>query len=140
MIQKVTEAVTAGEPLVADHDLVPVEDPDLVRPQRDTDVLADEPGRNRVLVQADRDPGGLIDLRSQREPDVEVLEGQGCQQRGLVLKVEAHRRRPVVDVPGILGRLDLLDLDVQVGERVDLGNRDQVRAAEPSPLVCRRTT
>ncbi|ROV64561.1 MULTISPECIES: hypothetical protein [Streptomyces] len=38
-------------------------------------------------------------------------------------------------MPDVLGHLDLLDLLVQFRERVDLGDRDQVRAAEPSALV-----
>ncbi|MEU8927425.1 hypothetical protein AB0D10_42025 [Kitasatospora sp. NPDC048545] len=112
-----------------------LEDQDLVRPERDPDGPADEPGRDGVLVLADRDPGGLVDPRRQRQPDVELLLRDRSQQRGLVGEVEPDRGGPVVDVPGVLLRLDPLDPLVQVRQRVDLGNRDQMRSAEAPALV-----
>ncbi|MER8034929.1 hypothetical protein [Streptomyces hydrogenans] len=52
-----------------------------------------------------------------------------------MVEVEADGRGPVVDVADVLVHLDLLDPRVQIGQRVDVGDRDQVRAAEPAALV-----
>nr|WP_043506016.1 hypothetical protein [Streptomyces glaucescens] len=135
MAQQITEPIAAREPRAAYHDLAAIEDPDLVRPQRDTHVRTDEAGWDGVLILPDRDPGGRVDLRRQRQPVVEVLERQRGQQRSLIVEVEAHRGSTVVDVPDVLGDLGLLDLLVQLRRRVGLKDRDKMRATEPAALV-----
>lgn len=63
------------------------------------------------------------------------------QQQDVDQSPGALRPAPSTDVcrlpmcRGVLRRLDLLDRGVQLGQRVDVGDRDQVRAAEPAALV-----
>ncbi|MFE6498155.1 hypothetical protein [Streptomyces sp. NPDC057748] len=40
-----------------------------------------------------------------------------------------------MDVPGVLGQIDRGQALVQLGQRLDLGRRDQVLAAKPPALV-----
>jgi hypothetical protein len=96
---------------------------------------ADEPGRDRVVALADGDPTAAVDLRRQRDAALELLERQRQQKIGLGDEVEPDAGQPPGQHPFVLLRVDLPQPVVQGLQRDDVGNRDQMSAAEPAAFL-----
>jgi hypothetical protein len=120
---------------MAGGDLPPFEDEEFVAPQQHPHVLTDETGRHRVVALPDGDSAAAVDLRRQGDAALELLQRQRRQLVGLGVEVEADGGQSACEDPFVLGRVDLGDLRVQLFQRGDLGNRNQVRAAETAALV-----
>jgi len=103
--------------------------------QQDTDPMADQPRRDRVVALPHDDPGVPVDPRGQQQPGLEHLGRQRPQQRLLEGEVLRDAQRPVADPTPIVGEVIGLEELVQLGHRLDLGDRDQVVAAEPAALT-----
>lgn len=79
---------------------VAVKDDDLVRAEQDVHLAADVADRDRVAADdADGDHAVAVDARVEGEPGLELLAGEGQQERGLVGEVLADGPDPHPDPP-----------------------------------------
>ena len=103
--------------------------------QQHPDPVADQPGRDRVVALADRDPGIAVDPRRQRQPGLEHLGRQRPQQVGLEGEVLTDADGAVADPAVVIGQVVADQQFVELGHRRDYRDRDQVVAAEPAALA-----
>ncbi len=99
------------------------------------DLMADQPGRDRVEALPDRDPGVPVDPGRQQQPGLEGLSRQRPQQGSLEREVLPDTHRAVADPAGIVSEVVADQQLVELGHGVDLRDRDQVVAAEPAALT-----
>jgi hypothetical protein len=83
---------------------------------------------------SDGDAGVSVDSRSQGQAGLEPLGRQGPQQAGLERVVLPHAHRAVADPAGVITVVVAGQELVELGHRLDLGDRHQVVAAEPAAL------
>ncbi|WP_143076760.1 hypothetical protein [Streptomyces sp. MUSC 14] len=81
------------------------------------------------------DPAAAVDLRRHGDAALELLQRQRRQLVRLGVEIEADGGEPAREDPFVLARVDLGDLRVQLFQRGDLGNRDQVGATKAAALV-----
>jgi hypothetical protein len=84
---------------------------------------------------ADTHPRLCVDPRCEQQRGVERLDREALQRVGFQLEVVADRQCPTGDPAGIVGGVAASDELVQLGDRVDVRDRDQVAAAEPADLT-----
>ncbi|WP_327238971.1 hypothetical protein OG243_01525 [Streptomyces sp. NBC_01318] len=95
-----------------------------------TRAFADQSDRDRVSVGADRDLSVAVDPRREQPARLEWLLGQRHQQRLFDCKVLRDSLGPGADAAGIVLPVPLFDHLVQLSERGDLGDGNEVIAAE----------
>ncbi|MEU9035357.1 hypothetical protein AB0D45_10725 [Streptomyces sp. NPDC048352] len=106
--------------------------------QHDADSPPDQADRHRVAVHPDTDLAVAVDPRSGEPARLERLLRQGHQQRLLGSEVLADGARTGADAAGVVLVVPPVDHRVELGERVDFGDGDQVVAAEPADLALDR--
>ena len=92
-------------------------------------------GRDRVVALPHRDPGPVVDPGLQQPGRVERLGRQRPQRRQLGGERGADRDRPAGDHPGLVKQVTGRDQRVQLGQRRDVRDRDEVTAPEPADLA-----
>lgn len=112
---------------VVDHDFGGV--------QHDPHRPSYQPHWYRVAVGSDADLRVSIHAQTEQPTGLERLLRQRPQQRLFSGEVLAHRPRPRPDPPLVILRVPLLDQRVQLGQRRDLRDRDQVITAEVADLA-----
>ncbi|WTL37220.1 hypothetical protein OG244_02425 [Streptomyces brevispora] len=98
--------------------------------QHDAHAFFDQPDGDRVAVDADRDLSVAVDPRSEEPARLEWLLGQRHQQWSFEREVLGDRLGPGADAAGVVLPVPPLDHLVQLGERGDLGDGNEVVAAE----------
>jgi hypothetical protein len=83
----------------------------------------------------DTDPRFGVDLGGQQLRGVEPLEGQRPEPRGLEFERLTNAQRPPFDVTQVVTCHPLHDQFVDLGQTRDVGDRDQMPAAEPADLA-----
>jgi len=123
------KARVAGDlaPCVVDHDLVGA-DPS-------GDAQTDQGDRHRVAVLPDRDQRLAVDARARPLARVVVAGRQLPQQARLDPERLPDRLGAAADPPLEVGEAAILEQVVELLERGDLGDRDEVRAAEAADFA-----
>ena len=135
MIQKQRFAAPHRCPFM-DRDLpATIEQQQLRGPQHPADLMADQAGRNRVVALPDTDPRVPIDPRTYRQPRLKRLGRQRPQQAGFEREVLPDVAGAVADPAGVVSKVVAGQQAVELGQRVDFGDRDQVVAPEPAALT-----
>ena len=117
-----------------DHVAV-VGDADLARADPGVHPQPDQGDRDRVAVLADRDHRLGIDARRGLFGRLEALARQRAQQPPLAVERLPDRPRPAADRALEIGPAPLLHALVELGQRVDLRDRNQVATAEAPDLA-----
>jgi hypothetical protein len=87
------------------------------------------------VVGAHADLAGAVDAWGEPAAGLERLGRQRRQQGRLDGEHLPDGARPGPDAPGVVGDVPGIDQGVELGQRVDLGDRDEVIAAEPADLT-----
>jgi len=103
--------------------------------QEHPDLGADQPDRDRVVTLTHRDASEPVHARGQQQPGLEPVVGQRRQQRCLDGEVLPYGPDPVFDPAGVIAGVGDVDTGVEQAQAVDLGNRDEMVAAEPADLT-----
>lgn len=123
------------EPFVPGDFLSAVVDHQLGGVQHDAHGPSDQADRHRVAVHPDTDLAVAVDPRSGEPARLERLLRQRRQQRLLGREVLADGSGPGPDSAGVVLLVPPVDHRVELGERVDFRDRDEVVAAEPADLA-----
>ncbi|MDH6222860.1 hypothetical protein M2283_010212 [Streptomyces pseudovenezuelae] len=135
VVQDQTGATLGAQPLVPGDFPAVVEDDQFGGVQQHAQSLSDQPHRHRVPVGADRDLPVAVDPRGEPTARLERLDGQRLQPGPLDGEVLTDRLRTRPDAPTLVLQVPPLDHLVQLGEGGDLGDRDEVVAAEVADLA-----
>jgi hypothetical protein len=104
--------------------------------QPHVDPPARKPGRNRVVVLTHADARLVVDPMGQQHPGrVERLSRQRQQVGLLCLKVLTHGAAAMTDPADVIGGVGGLKVLVELTDRGDHQDGDQVLAAEPATLA-----
>ncbi|MEV5204630.1 hypothetical protein [Streptomyces sp. NPDC053720] len=103
--------------------------------EHDADGPPDQSDRDRVAVHPDADLAVAVDPRCGESARLERLLRQGRQQWLLSREVLADGGGTGPDAAGVVLLAPPVDHGVELGKRVDFGDRDQVVAAEPADLA-----
>jgi hypothetical protein len=112
-----------------------VGDPDLACADPRVHPQPDQCDRDRVTVLADRDHRLAVDPRRGLLGAVEALGRQRAQPAAFELQRLSDRDRPPTDRAREVLPASLSEALVELGQRVDLGDRNQVAPAETSDPV-----
>ncbi|MCT2544071.1 hypothetical protein N0O83_14690 [Streptomyces atratus] len=134
MVQFKTDGAFGDQPFVPGHLHVLVVNHQVRGVKDDSHPLADQPDGDRVAVRADRDLPVAVDSRGEQPAGLERLLRQRHQQRLFEREVLGDGPGPGANPAGVVLPVPLLDHLVQLGERGDLGDRDEVVAAEVADL------
>jgi len=130
VVQVQADGAFGDQPLVPGDFHVLVVNDQVRSVQHDPHPSADQPDRDRVAVGPDGDLAVAVDPRREQPPGLEGLVGQRHQQRLFECEALRDRLGPGPDAAGIVLLVPLFDHLVQLGERGDLGDGNEVIAAE----------
>ncbi len=134
VVQFQADGTLGDQPLVPGHFHVPVVNHQVRGVQHGPHPFPDQPDRDRIAVVADRDLPVSVDPWREQPPGLERLIRQRPQQQLFEREVLRDRLGPGPDAAGIVLPVPLLDHLIQLGERGDLGDRNEVVAAEVADL------
>src|SRR5690606_33444532 len=102
--------------------------------QQYPDLATDQSHRDRIAVGADGDLGKLVNPRSEPAPGLEQLARKRLEQRLLGGEQLSDRARPSPDPALLIDAIPSIDHRLELIDRLDLGNRDEVVTAKPADL------